>query len=107
MSAGTLDAGTIAVAVLLALGLAGGLIAVIGLAAVAGVPSKLHVVGFAGYAVAVPVVAAIVVAWPSTQFVLKAVLVLLAALGSGPLLLHAMGHAWWLQDRRRGKETGR
>lgn len=98
---------TIAAAILLAVGLAGALVAVAGLAGLVGIPAKLHVIGFAGYAVGVPVVAAIVIAWPSTQFVLKAVLVLLAALGSGPLLLHAAGHAWWTQDRRQRRSSGR
>jgi multicomponent Na+:H+ antiporter subunit G len=93
--------GDIAVAVLLALGVGSVLISALGLVASRNPYDQLHFTGPATVIGPVTIAAAVLVEEPLSSAGIKAVLVALVMLGTGPILIHATARAARVRERGR------
>jgi monovalent cation/proton antiporter MnhG/PhaG subunit len=93
--------GDVAVAVLLALGVASALMGALGLVASRNPYDQLHFTGPATVIGPVAIAAAVLVEEPLSSAGLKAVLVALIMVGTGPILLHATARAGRIRERGR------
>jgi multisubunit Na+/H+ antiporter MnhG subunit len=93
--------GDVAVAVLLALGVASALMSALGLAASRNPYDQLHFTGPATVISPVAIAAAVLVEEPLSSAGVKAVLVALIMVGTGPILLHATARAARVRERGR------
>jgi multicomponent Na+:H+ antiporter subunit G len=93
--------GDIAVAVLLALGVASALLGALGLLATRNPYDQLHFTGPATVIGPVAIAAAVLVEEPLSSAGIKSVLVALVLLGTGPVLVHATARAARVRERGR------
>jgi len=93
--------GDVAVAVLLAMGVASGLMGALGLLAVRDPYDQLHFTGPATVIGPVAIAAAVLVEEPLSSAGIKAALVALIMVGTGPILLHATARAARIRERGR------
>jgi monovalent cation/proton antiporter MnhG/PhaG subunit len=96
-----MNAGDIAVAVLLALGVASALTSALGLVASRNPYDQLHFTGPATVIGPVAIAAAVLVEEPLSSAGIKAVLVALIMLATGPVLIHATARAARVRERGR------
>jgi monovalent cation/proton antiporter MnhG/PhaG subunit len=95
------NAGDVAVAVLLALGVASGLMSALGLLASRDPYDQLHFTGPATVVSPVAIAAAVLVEEPLSSAGIKALLVALIMLVTGPVLLQATARAARVRERGR------
>jgi monovalent cation/proton antiporter MnhG/PhaG subunit len=93
--------GDVAVAILLALGVASGLMSALGLLATRDPYDQLHFTGPATVVAPVAIAAAVLVEEPLSSAGIKAVIVALIMLATGPLLLHATSRAARIREHGR------
>jgi len=93
--------GDVAVAVLLAVGVASALMSALGLVATRDPYDQLHFTGPATVIGPVAIAAAVLVEEPLSSAGIKAVLVALVMLASGPVLIHATARAARVRERGR------
>jgi monovalent cation/proton antiporter MnhG/PhaG subunit len=93
--------GDVAVAVLLAVGVASALMGALGLLATRDPYDQLHFTGPATVIGPVALAAAVLVEEPLSSAGIKAVLIALIMLGTGPILLHATARAARIRERGR------
>jgi len=93
--------GDVAVAVLLALGVAAALMSALGLLASRNPYDQLHFTGPATVISPVAIATAVLVEEPLSSAGIKAVLVALVMVGTGPILLHATARAARIRERGR------
>jgi len=95
------NVGDVAVAVLLAVGVASALMSALGLLATKDPYDQLHFTGPATVIGPVAIAAAVLVEEPLSSAGIKAVLVALIMLASGPVLIHATARAARVRERGR------
>ena len=88
-----MSVGDVAVAVLLALGVASGLLGALGIVATRNPYNQLHFTGPATVIGPVAIAAAVLVEEPLSSAGIKAVLIALIMLATGPILVHATARA--------------
>jgi monovalent cation/proton antiporter MnhG/PhaG subunit len=93
--------GDMAVDVLLAIGVASVLMSALGLLATRDAYDQLHFTGPATVIGPVAIAAAVLVEEPLSSAGIKAVLVALIMLGTGPVLVHATAKAAWVREHGR------
>jgi multicomponent Na+:H+ antiporter subunit G len=93
--------GDVAVAVLLGLGVASALMSAAGLVAATDPYDQLHFTGPATVIAPVAIAAAVLVEEPLSSAGVKAVLVALVMVATGPILLHATARAARIRERGR------
>ena len=93
--------GDVVVAVLLALGVSSALLSAIGLVAARDPYDQLHFTGPATVIGPVAIAAAVLVEEPLSSAGIKAVLVAIIMIGTGPILLHATARAARVRERGR------
>jgi monovalent cation/proton antiporter MnhG/PhaG subunit len=93
--------GDVAVAVLVAVGVASALMGALGLLATRDPYDQLHFTGPATVIGPVALAAAVLVEEPLSSAGIKAVLIALIMLGTGPILLHATARAARIRERGR------
>jgi monovalent cation/proton antiporter MnhG/PhaG subunit len=93
--------GDVAVAVLLALGVASALMGAVGLMASRNPYDQLHFTGPATVIGPLAIAAAVLVEEPLSSAGIKAVLVAVIMIGTGPILLHATARAARIRERGR------
>ena len=96
-----MSVGDVAVAVLLAVGVASALMSALGLLATKDPYDQLHFTGPATVIGPVAIAAAVLVEEPLSSAGIKAVLVALIMLASGPVLIHATARAARVRERGR------
>ena len=96
-----MNVGDVAVAVLLAVGVASALMSALGLLATKDPYDQLHFTGPATVIGPVAIAAAVLVEEPLSTAGIKAVLVALIMLASGPVLIHATARAARVRERGR------
>ena len=96
-----MNVGDVAVAVLLAVGVASALMSALGLLATKDPYDQLHFTGPATVIGPVAIAAAVLVEEPLSSAGIKAVLVALIMLASGPILIHATARAARVRERGR------
>lgn len=96
-----MSVGDVAVAVLLAVGVASALMGALGLLATRDPYDQLHFTGPATVIGPVALAAAVLVEEPLSSAGIKAVLIALIMLGTGPILLHATARAARIRERGR------
>ncbi len=96
-----MSVGDVAVAVLLAVGVASALMSALGLVATRDPYDQLHFTGPATVIGPVAIAAAVLVEEPLSSAGIKAVLVALVMLASGPVLIHATARAARVRERGR------
>ena len=96
-----MSAGDVAVAVLLALGVASALMGAVGLMASRNPYDQLHFTGPATVIGPMAIAAAVLVEEPLSSAGIKAVLVAVIMIGTGPILLHATARAARIRERGR------
>ena len=96
-----MSVGDVAVAVLLAFGVAAALMSALGLLAARDPYDQLHFTGPATVIAPVAVAAAVLVEEPLSSAGIKAVLVALIMLATGPLLIHATSRAARIREHGR------
>ena len=96
-----MNVGDVAVAVLLAVGVASALMSALGLLATKDPYDQLHFTGPATVIAPVAIAAAVLVEEPLSSAGIKAVLVALIMLASGPILIHATARAARVRERGR------
>ena len=96
-----MSVGDVAVAVLLALGVASALMGALGLVASRNPYDQLHFTGPATVIGPVAIAAAVLVEEPLSSAGVKAVLVALIMVATGPILLHATARAARIRERGR------
>ncbi len=96
-----MSVGDVAVAVLLALGVASALMSALGLLASRDPYDQLHFTGPATVIAPVVITAAVLIEEPLSSAGIKAVLVAVVMLATGPLLLHATARAVRIRERGR------
>ena len=96
-----MNVGDVAVAVLLAVGVASALMSALGLLATKDPYDQLHFTGPATVIGPVAIAAAVLVEEPLSSAGIKAVLVALIMLASGPVLIHATARAARVRERGR------
>ena len=96
-----MNVGDVAVAVLLAVGVASALMSALGLLATKDPYDQLHFTGPATVIAPVAIAAAVLVEEPLSSAGIKAVLVALIMLASGPVLIHATARAARVRERGR------
>jgi multicomponent Na+:H+ antiporter subunit G len=95
------SAGDVAVAVLLALGVGSALLGALGLLATRDPYDQLHFTGPATVIGPVAIAAAVLVEEPLSSAGIKAALIALVMVGTGPILLHATARAARVRERGR------
>jgi multicomponent Na+:H+ antiporter subunit G len=95
------SAGDVAVAVLLALGVASALMGAVGLMASRNPYDQLHFTGPPTVIGPLAIAAAVLVEEPLSSAGIKAVLVAVIMIGTGPILLHATARAARIRERGR------
>jgi monovalent cation/proton antiporter MnhG/PhaG subunit len=95
------NVGDVAVAVLLAVGVASALMSALGLLATKDPYDQLHFTGPATVIAPVAIAAAVLVEEPLSSAGIKAALVALIMLASGPVLIHATARAARVRERGR------
>jgi monovalent cation/proton antiporter MnhG/PhaG subunit len=93
--------GDVAVAVLLSLGVASALMGAVGLLAARDPYDQLHFTGPATVIGPVAIAAAVLVEEPLSSAGIKAVVIALIMVGTGPILLHATARAARIRERGR------
>jgi monovalent cation/proton antiporter MnhG/PhaG subunit len=93
--------GELIVDVLLALGVGSCLLSAIGLLATDDPYDQLHFTGPATVIAPVAIAVAVLVEEPLSSAGVKAVLIMLILLGTGPVLIHATARAAWVRKRGR------
>jgi monovalent cation/proton antiporter MnhG/PhaG subunit len=93
--------GDVAVAVALAIGVASALMGAVGLLATRDPYDQLHFTGPATVIGPIAIAAAVLVEEPLSSAGIKAVLVALIMVGTGPILLHATARAARIRERGR------
>jgi multicomponent Na+:H+ antiporter subunit G len=93
--------GDVVVAVLLALGVGSALMSAIGLVATRSAYDQLHFTGPATVISPIAIAAAVLVEEPLSSAGIKAVLVALFMVGTGPVLIHATARAARIRERGR------
>ena len=96
-----MNVGDVAVAVLLAVGVASALMSALGLLATKDPYDQLHFTGPATVIGPVAIAAAVLVEEPLSSAGIKAALVALIMLASGPVLIHATARAARVRERGR------
>ena len=96
-----MNVGDVAVAVLLAVGVASALMSALGLLATKDPYDQLHFTGPATVIAPVAIAAAVLVEEPLSSAGIKAALVALIMLASGPVLIHATARAARVRERGR------
>ncbi len=96
-----MSVGDVAVAVLLAVGVASALMGAIGLVVTKDPYDQLHFTGPATVIGPVAIAAAVLVEEPLSSAGIKAVLVAIIMLASGPILIHATARAARVRERGR------
>ncbi len=96
-----MSVGDVAVAVLLAVGVASALMSALGLVATRDPYDQLHFTGPATVIGPVAIAAAVLVEEPLSSAGIKAVLVAIIMLASGPILIHATARAARVRERGR------
>jgi monovalent cation/proton antiporter MnhG/PhaG subunit len=94
-------AGDVAVAVLLALGVGSALLGAVGILAARNPYDQLHFTGPATVIGPISIAAAVLVEEPLSSAGVKAVLVAVIMIGTGPILLHATARAARVRERGR------
>jgi len=95
------NAGDVAVAVLLAIGVASALMGSLGILATRNPYAQLHFTGPATVIGPVAIAAAVLVEEPLSSAGIKAVLIALIMVATGPILLHATARAARIRERGR------
>jgi multicomponent Na+:H+ antiporter subunit G len=93
--------GDVAVAVLLAIGIGSALLSAVGLLAARDPYDQLHFTGPATVIAPVAIAAAVLVEEPLSSAGVKAVLIAITMLGTGPVLIHATARAARVRERGR------
>ena len=96
-----MSVGDVAVAILLALGVASALMGSLGILVARDPYDQLHFTGPATVIGPVAIAAAVLVEEPLSSAGIKAVLIALIMLGTGPILLHATARAARVRERGR------
>ena len=96
-----MSVGDVAVAVLLGLGVASGLMGALGILTTRDPYDQLHFTGPATVIGPVALAAAVLVEEPLSSAGIKAVLIALIMVGTGPILLHATARAARIRERGR------
>ena len=96
-----MNAGDVAVAVLLAIGVASALMGSLGILATRNPYDQLHFTGPATVIGPVAIAAAVLVEEPLSSAGIKAVLIALIMVATGPILLHATARAARIRERGR------